>query len=155
MLLDASKKIRRQLESAEGFLMLEMPEHALKELNKVDNPGKLQFHVCLLKGDALRGLLRHDEALEQFQLAHKLDPNDLNSMLGMAWCYKRVDRLNESIEVMREAYSAHSDIPVVLYNLACYYALAGEKEQALSWLGRALRMDDKLAALVPDESDFD
>ncbi len=28
-------------------------------------------------------------------------------------------------------------MPVVLYNLACYYSLAGEKDNALSWLGRS------------------
>jgi hypothetical protein len=42
-----------------------------------------------------------------------------------------------------------------LYNMACYLALDGNREQALSWLGRALRMDKTLCKLVPAETDFD
>ena len=63
-----------------------------------------------------------------------------------------------------------SPVPVVLYNIACYYSLAGDKAQALSWLGRALRMETalrkqmteepefgrkSLRELIPDEPDFD
>ena len=56
---------------------------------------------------------------------------------------------------MHDAYLAHRETPVVLYNLSCYYALAGQKTQALSWLARALRMDADLRRLIPDETDFD
>jgi len=43
----------------------------------------------------------------------------------------------------------------VLYNLACYFALASDKVHALSWLGRAIRMESSLRELIPDETDFD
>ena len=56
---------------------------------------------------------------------------------------------------MMAAYQFHEDEPIVLYNLACYFALAGDKPQALSWLGRAIRMESSLRELVPDETDFD
>jgi hypothetical protein len=39
--------------------------------------------------------------------------------------------------------------------MSCYLALDGSREQALSWLGRALRMDRTLCKLVPGETDFD
>ena len=61
--------------------------------------------------------------------------------IGLAWCLKRTDRLEEAIDVMMAAYQFHEDEPIVLYNLACYFALAGDKPQALSWLGRAIRME--------------
>ena len=48
-----------------------------------------------------------------------------------------------------------ADNAVVLYNLGCYYALAGDKELALSWLGRAIRREQRFRALVGNESDFD
>ena len=38
---------------------------------------------------------------------------------------------------------------------ACYFALAGDKAHALSWLGRAIRMESSLRELVPDETDCD
>ncbi|NOX54523.1 MAG: hypothetical protein GXP27_08805, partial [Planctomycetes bacterium] len=33
--------------------------------------------------------------------------------------------------------------------------LAGDKDGALRWLGRALRMDPSLRELIPEETDFD
>ena len=56
---------------------------------------------------------------------------------------------------MRIAYEHHPKVPIVLYNLSCYYALAGDKDHALSWLGRALRMNRSMVKLVPEETDFD
>ncbi len=56
---------------------------------------------------------------------------------------------------MKDTYRVHRYEPIVLYNLACYLALAGEKEQALSWLGRSLRIQPSLRKLIPDDSDFD
>jgi hypothetical protein len=56
---------------------------------------------------------------------------------------------------MMAAYQFHEEEPIVLYNLACYFALAGDKAHALSWLGRAIRMESSLRELVPDETDFD
>ena len=44
---------------------------------------------------------------------------------------------------------------VVHYNLACYYSLAGDKEEALSWLARAIRLDASFRDQVAKESDFD
>jgi tetratricopeptide (TPR) repeat protein len=75
--------------------------------------------------------------------------------MGLAWCYKRTDQLAKSIEAMHQAYLAHRSEAIVLYNLSCYYSLAGNKEQALSWLGRALRMRPDLRQLIADETDFD
>ncbi|MBS0203175.1 MAG: tetratricopeptide repeat protein [Planctomycetes bacterium] len=103
----------------------------------------------------MRAKLEHDQALVCFQQALELEPESLDALMGMAWCYKWIDRLDRSIESMRQAYQHHPDVSVVLYNLACYYALDRNLEQALSWLGRALRMDCSLAKLIPGETDFD
>ena len=56
---------------------------------------------------------------------------------------------------MKLAYQFHKSEPLVVYNMACYYALAGDKENALSWLGRSLRMDREFLHKIHDETDFD
>ena len=56
---------------------------------------------------------------------------------------------------MEEAYHSDPEQPIVLYNMSCYFALAGNKAQSLSWLGRALRMEAGLRKLIDDETDFD
>lgn len=154
-MLDTARRRERLLEAARGYLLLEMPEHALQQLRAVRDPQADLFDFHLLRGEALRSLGRCAEALDDFRVCYELEPQNLDILMGLAWCYKRVDCLPQAIAAMQEAYRAHDSEAVVLYNLACYHCLAGNKHQALSWLGRALRMDHNLCKLIDRETDFD
>ena len=155
MTANALIKREKSLDAARGYLMLEMTDHALRELDAIADPHKCPFQINLMRGEALRQKKDYIAALQAFQRSQAERPDDLSARLGMAWCYKRSDQLPKAIAAMKEAYRTHRTEPIVLYNLACYLALAGEKEQALSWLGRSLRMQPSLRKLIPDESDFD
>jgi tetratricopeptide (TPR) repeat protein len=150
-------RVRREklLNAAEGYLMLDMPQQALESLDAIIDPERAQFAANYLRGMVLRQMGEHQGALDAFDLAYDEQPNHLSLLLAMAWCYKRTDRLDRAISTMEHAYAADPTEPIVLYNLACYWALAGNKSQALSWLGRALRMDTDLKRLISDEQDFD
>lgn len=154
-----SKNLRvqreRKLEAARGYLELEMPQHALRELNGIEDPENCMQAVHQLRGEAMRVKGDFADALRAYSRALAEDPNDLAVLLGMAWCYKRTNQLPRAIAAMEQAYRAKPDEPIVLYNLSCYFALDGNKTQALSWLGRALRMESSLRKLIADESDFD
>ena len=155
MELETAKRQLRKLEAAEGYLLLGMAEQSLRELNGIRDCCAMSFDWYSLKGEACRQLGRFDEALDAFQVACDRRPDDVRVLCGMAWCYKRTHQLSRAIVVAEEAYQADPSQAVLLYNLACYFALAEDKPQALSWLGRALRMDSSLCRLIPNESDFD
>jgi tetratricopeptide (TPR) repeat protein len=144
-----------RLEEVEGYLLLGMPEQALRAIDVIRDTPFDSLDVCQLRAEVLRELGRHQEALDEFEQADERRPDVLGTLLGMAWCLKRLDRLAEALEAMDRAYRRHPREPIVLYNIACYQSLAGEKQLALSWLGRALRMDPELRQLIADESDFD
>ncbi|MES2789996.1 MAG: tetratricopeptide repeat protein [Planctomycetota bacterium] len=150
-------RVRRDklLNAAEGYLMLEMPQHALECLDAIIDPERAQFASNYLRGMVLRQMGDHQAALDAFDVALEEQPEHMSLLLAMAWCYKRTDRLERAITAMEQAYAADPTEPIVLYNLACYWSLAGNKSQALSWLGRALRMDGDLKRLISDEQDFD
>jgi len=149
----------RRIDAAEGYLMLEMPEQALRELRVVEarlgDDDRLHASIARFRGEAYRLQQHYEEGAKQFLVAQSDDPQDLEVAIGLAWCLKRSDRLEEAIDVMMAAYQFHAEEPIVLYNLACYFALASDKVHALSWLGRAIRMEGSLRELVPDETDFD
>jgi hypothetical protein len=42
-----------------------------------------------------------------------------------------------------------------MYNLSCYYSLAGRKDEMLDWLARALDKEPGYRRLIAAESDFD
>lgn len=145
----------RKIEAAGGYLELNMPQHALRELARIADPEAIPFDFNRTKGEALRAAGEFEPALDAFSRALAEQPTDLSVLMGMAWCYKRTNQLSRAIAAMEQAYRAHPKEPIVLYNLACYFSLGGEKAQALSWLGRALRMESSLRKLVPEEPDFD
>jgi tetratricopeptide (TPR) repeat protein len=141
---------QRKLEAACGYIELNMPEHALRELGRITDPESIPLDFNRLRGEGLRALDRFDEALETYGRALAIDPEDIGVLAGMAWCYKRTGQLPKAIEAMEQAYQSHPKELIVLYNLACYFSLAGEKAQALSWLGRALRMESALRKQHPE-----
>ena len=155
MPVNPSKLRMRQLLAAEGYLALSMPDHALRELGRIEDIGDDRFNTCMLRGEALLMKEEKLQALDAFREAHLEKPTDLNALMRMAWCFKRIDQLPKAIDAMKLAYQFHKEVPVVLYNLACYYSLSGEKDEALSWMGRAFRMDRELLKLIPKETDFD
>ncbi|MDA0836050.1 MAG: tetratricopeptide repeat protein [Planctomycetota bacterium] len=146
---------KRNLEAARGYISLELPRLAQKELARIEDISQCAFDYHYLQGEAYRLRKEHEKALSHFSMAHDVSPTDLGSLLGMAWCLKRLDQLDRAIEMTAQAYKAHPQEPIILYNLACYHALAGHKSDALSWLGRALRMESSLRSLIDDEMDFD
>ncbi len=157
-----SKQEQRAIESAQGYLLLDLPDAALRELSifrdtvaVIDSDSDLPMAVSQLRGEAFRAKEEFEKALGYFHQALPHVEADCHLHMSMAWCFKRVGRLDQAIESMKAAYAHSPKEPIVLYNLACYYSLAGLKHEALSWLGRAFRMDGSLRRLVPKESDFD
>ena len=155
MAVDPAKRRERHLQAAGGYLALNMPDYALEELNAIADPHEAPFEVNRLRGEALRGKSEWKNALSAFQKAIVEVPDNVSVLMGMAWCFKRTDQLPRAIAAMERAYQFSPNEPIVLYNLSCYFALAGDKPNSLSWLGRAIRLDASVRNLIPEESDFD
>lgn len=155
--MNAHDRVRRQqfVLQAEGYLELGMAQHALDALARVGDPETLSGHGLYLTGEALRSLGRFREAIEPLTRASQADPGNIHIWLALGWCYKRVSRIDLAIESLEEALSAEPNDALVNYNLACYWAVANSKRQALGYLQKALDLDDHYRALIADEPDFD
>lgn len=154
----SDQSIRRRarlLAEAEGYVALEMYPQALAALDAIADPSGAEFEIYFQRGDILRHQEQHAQALVWLQRASDLKPDNVDLLMAMAWCYKRTAQLPRAITSMEQAYRIAPQEPIVLYNLSCYWALAGNKTQALSWLGRALRLDKDLRRLIDRETDFD
>ena len=155
--MDEKVRSRRDklLAAAEGYMILGMFPQALASLDEIDRREQDAFEVNFLRGDVLRHLERHEEALVALHRAFDEKSDDVPLLMAMAWCYKRTNQLPRAITSMEQAYRIAPKTAVILYNLSCYWSLAGNKTQSLSWLGRALRMDRSFRQLIDDETDFD
>jgi tetratricopeptide (TPR) repeat protein len=148
-------RISRRLDEAEGFLMLNLPERTLEILGRRADWATMQFEASYLAGEALRQLGRHREALKPLEVAAKLRPDDVAVAVALGWCYKRTHRLAQAIDALQRAFSHDPAVPILSYNLACYWSVAGNVGKALDSLILALDLDPKLRSLLPYESDFD
>jgi tetratricopeptide (TPR) repeat protein len=148
------ERIRRKLHESEGYLELDLPLHALRILgSRTDWPG-LQFEACLIRGEALRRLDRHREAILPLETAANLRPSDSRVALALGWCYKRTNRLAQAIDALDRARKHHPDNALLHYNLACYWSLAGNAMRALDDLHSALELDPDLRTMLGEEPDF-
>ena len=146
-------QISKRLQAASGFLDLEMPEQALAELKpiEIDDLRPLQW----LRASALTQLERFDTAERIYRRMLNRKPDDIDAAVGRAWCLKRLDRLDEAIATLEKSVRLNPGEAILQYNLACYHALTTDKQNCLSRLGRAIRLDRSFAALVEEETDFD
>jgi tetratricopeptide (TPR) repeat protein len=148
-------RIKRQLDEAEGYLMLNLPARALELLERRADWATMQFEASYLTGEALRSLERYREALKPLEVAAKLRPADASVAIALGWCYKRTHRLAQAIDALECAERHNPDNEWLHYNLACYWSLAGNVTKALDELTVALDLAPGLRSLIPDESDFD
>src|SRR3954447_13071052 len=81
-------RIKRQLDEAEGYLMLNLPARALEILESRTDWATMQFEASFLTGEALRSLDRFRDALKPLELAAKLRPAEVGVAIALGWCYK-------------------------------------------------------------------
>lgn len=61
----------------------------------------------------------------------------------------------EAVRIAAEGLERRPDHPALLYNLACYEALAGQREAAVEHLGRAVGLDPTLGEWSKTDTDLD
>ena len=132
-----------------------MPESAVTVLSQLGDSDVLGAHGLYLLGEALRSMERYCEALVPLSKVATLAPEDPHVSLAIAWCYKRVGRLENAIDSMERALEYSSTCAILHYNLACYLSLGQRPRRSLRHLSRALTLDPALRDLVDDELDFD
>lgn len=148
-------QIVRRLDEAEGYLMLDLPDRALEILQARSDWATMQFEASFLTGEALRRLDRLREALIPLERAASLRPGHVGVAIALGWCYKRTQRIAQAIGALERSIQEAPDEPLLHYNLACYWSLAGNAERALGSLSTAIDLDPELREQVPREHDFD
>lgn len=130
-------------------------ERSLEELRQLPDEARLGGLASLIEGEALRAMGSWQEAIGPLTRASEVGPERVEVWLGLGWCYKRLDRLDDAINALRSGLFASPDQPILLYNLACYHSLAGDVAAAIDYLTRAISLDSRFRDLTGAERDFD
>ncbi len=148
-------RIARQLERAEGYLLLDMHARALEILQERGDWASRQFEASVLTGLALSRLGRYRDALKPLERAIVLRPGDETVSITLAWCYKRTHHLAQAIDVLERALAGSPQQPLIHYNLACYWSLAGYAERAFPYLSTALQLQPDLLKRLSGDPDLE
>lgn len=162
---------RQWMRNAEGYLDLIMAfddrwpldlvyrkrlaDHAIDCLTRIREPKGHLSHILFLKGQACRAAERHHQAIDYLKQSLELDPENIHTLLAIAWCHKRVNRVDLAIRDMETAIEYDSACSIAHYNLACYAALVKDVQKSVEHLRIALEQEPKFRELVANESDFD
>ena len=161
----------QHLRAAEGYLDLimvfadkwslssdirdQLARRALSELSKLDLSQVPAGHVRFLQGQALRAMDNFSDAIDPLEAALDYDPENIYIHLTLAWCFKRVNRLDLAIQTLEEAMMVGPDEAIIHYNLACYWSLANNVRMATRYLYQSFEIDPDYRDKVADETDFD
>lgn len=137
-------------DSARGVL-----RRALDELRHLPEEDRLGPAASLLEGEALRAAGEWEAALEPFRRAAAAGGGRLEAWLGLGWCLKRLGDLPAAIVALERGLAAFPRQAILLYNLACYHALAGDVTVAVDRLSQAIALDPRFRDLTGAEHDFD
>lgn len=128
---------------------------AIATLERVEHAGGMSGQIFFLHGQALRHMLHYGEAIPFFCAAAEHDPSNVHIYLSLAWCYKRIRRLDLAIESLESALQEEPGLAILHYNLACYWALAGNVRCCVRYLSQSFDLEPNYRDLIHKESDFD
>ena len=123
------------------------------------NPADYQPHIFL--GQAYASLGRkHDEmkarlaSLDLVQQHLIMNPHDTRALYVGAAQMCKVGDQEKGLELAQRALGQDDKEPVVLYNVACFYAMQGDIEQSLGLLTRAIELGWGDRAWLETDSDL-
>lgn len=148
-------RVLRIAQEAEGFMELGLFHRALERTERLLSSRAGRQAGLSLKAECYRRADRFAEAIPLLEEALREWPDDESLWVNMGWCRKRTGRLDLAIQAMEELLARQPESPIGHYNLACYLALAGEKERCLGELRLAFELDPSFKELAREESDFD
>lgn len=76
------------------------------------------------------------------------------SQVSEASKWRQKGNIKKAVEILKAAVQRYPDQAVLHYDLACYLALLGEREDALKALERALQLDASLKELAKKDDDL-
>ena len=94
----------------------------------------------------------HPEPIEE--LARLVEIHLRWEVLTRAFGCHAAGRYAEGAEILAQGLTRFPDDPTILYDLACYQALAGLGDEAIESLARSLELDPSLKELARGDSDF-
>jgi tetratricopeptide (TPR) repeat protein len=97
---------------------------------------------CIAKGNALANKKKYAEAIEQYQIAAKMDPKKSQATLLISLCYAQSGDLDKGLSYAERAVKDNPSY-VSFYNLGLLHSARKEFDKAIEAFDRALKFNPK------------
>ena len=120
-------------------------ERAIEMYKKAIEVNPADYQAPCFIGQSYASLGRkHDEmkarlsSLDKIERHLEMNPHDTRALYIGANQFANVGELEKAQDLAERALGQDQDEPVVLYNVACFYAMKGDLDRSLELLGRAV-----------------
>ncbi len=146
-------EVQRALHAADGYLFLNMAEHALEELEAIPADEQEGASVLLARIRALLHLRKWREAENLSDRGTTKHPSEDEFTVQRAFALHQMQKGDRAIEVLQSAPEWLRRTGILHYNLACYEARLGDLSTARQCINAAFELNSamkKNARVDPD-----
>jgi predicted Zn-dependent protease len=128
---------QHHLDAAIGWLMLDNPEEARKEAERISLLGRLMPETMVLRWQIFARLQRWQHALDVAEVCTRISPGQAAGWLCLAYTHYRLDQPRKAWDTLLSKVSLFPQMRGLPYLLACFAAKAGLNNEAGEWLARS------------------
>lgn len=155
MIFPVPERFRRLVDEIDGWLDLRCPERALELSEPLLVADDARAVGLSLRVRAQARIGDYRAALAELGELRTLHPEDEWVDLTEAWCRRRIDDLPGAIRCAEQLLARNHRNDTAHFNLACYLALAGDKDRAIDALSLACGLNPDCRNYAVEEPDLD
>jgi len=106
------------------------------------------------RGTTYYKLGKYNEALADYNRSLELRPHDPTTLYNRGNTYTKLRRYGEALADYNRSLELRFDQPSTLYNVACLLSLWGKTDDALTYLEKAIKKDEKYRQMAEMDEDL-
>lgn len=146
--------LERSLLSAHGYIELEMPDEALREIDALSQKDQLRDEVLQMRLFIVMRAKRWEQALAVCARLRGISPECATGYIHGAFCLHEMGRTLEAKQLLLKGPPSLLGEPTYHYNLGCYDAVLGNLDQAAQHLETSFQMDRRFREIAKYDPDL-
>ncbi len=140
--------------AAQGYIELDMPEEAIRELDSLPVEERQKEPALQLRLFLLMRSRHWQQALDVCEAMREATPEIVTGYIHGAFCLHEMGRTAEARTLLLAAPSHLREEPTYHYNLGCYAAVLGDLEEARRHLAVSFELDKNFRDIARRDPDL-
>ena len=147
-------QIERTLLAAQGYIELDMPEVALRELDELPPDDQSRQEVLQVRLFIFMHARNWRESMRICDRLRETDPEQTTGYIHGAFCLHELGQTREAKDLLLSGPAALLREATYYYNMGCYDAVLGNLQDAQHALEISFKMDDKFREIAKYDPDL-